>query len=268
MKELENLKIGFIGAGNMGGAILKGIVESGTVNKTQIYVSEFLESVKQKWDSYGVNVAISNKKLAEVCDVVFLAVKPQMMRQALSDCAEELADKFVITIAAGMTADTIRTLSGAKRVLRIMPNTPAMVGKGATLVCNDLGLAEDEMKVATTLLSSLGTVSLVPEKLIDAGSAISGCGPAFVAMFIEAMADGGVREGLPRATAYELAAQTVLGTAELYMKTDMLPAGIKDMVTSPGGTTIEGVYQLEKGGMRAAVMDAVHEASEKNKKLA
>ncbi len=268
MKNIENLKIGFIGAGNMGGAILKGIVESGTVAKNQIYVSEFSEVIKRKWDEYGVNIAVSNRKLAEICDVVFLAVKPQMMRQALADCADELSDKFVITIAAGMTADTIRGISGSKRVLRIMPNVAAMVGCGATLICNDLGLDADEMNVAKTLLESIGTVTLVPEKLIDAGSAISGCGPAFVAMFIEALADGGVREGLPRQSAYELAAQTVMGTAKLYMDTDIIPAGIKDMVTSPGGTTIEGVYQLEKGGMRAAVMDAVHEASEKNKKLA
>jgi pyrroline-5-carboxylate reductase len=153
------------------------------------------------------------------------------------------------------------------RVLRTMPNTPAMVRQGAFALCSDCDLTQEERQIAEEIFSRLGTALWVPEQLMDAVCGLSGSGPAYVAMLIEAMADGGVREGLPRQLACQLAAQTVMGTAQMYLELGLEPARIKDMVTSPAGTTIEGCYALEKAGFRGAVIDAVHAGTERSKEL-
>ncbi|MBO5247657.1 MAG: pyrroline-5-carboxylate reductase [Eubacterium sp.] len=268
MSEKITKRIGFIGCGNMGGAILKGIVQSGIAQKEQIYVYDISEEAQEAMRAYGVRVMVNNEQVCKAADIIFLAVKPQYMKETLATTKRALDDKCVISIAAGLSAERIRAMiDGKPRVLRTMPNTPAMVLSGAFALCSDCDLTEDEKKEAELLFQPLGIVEWVPEALIDAVCGVSGSGPAYVAMFIEAMADGGVREGLPRATAYKLAAQTVMGTAQMYLESGMHPGAMKDMVTSPAGTTIEGCYALEKGGMRAAVMDAVHVGAEKSREL-
>lgn len=261
-------KIGFIGCGNMGGAILKGIVKSGSVKKEQIYVYDVSAAVRDAMRDFGVRVMVNNEEVCKAADIVFLAVKPQYMEQTLVSTKKALDGKCVISIAAGLSSARIRAMTCANpRVLRTMPNTPAMVCSGAFALCSDCDLTDAEKEIAQTLFAPLGMVEWVPEQLIDAVGGVSGSGPAYVAMFIEAMADGGVREGLSREAAYRLAAQTALGTASMYLESGMHPGAIKDMVTSPGGTTIEGCYALEKGGMRAAVMDAVHAGVKKSREL-
>lgn len=268
MSEKITKQIGFIGCGNMGSAIIKGIAESRSVKKEQIYVYDVSAQAQEKMRDFGVHVMEDNEEVCKASDIIFLAVKPQYMAQTLASTKKALEGKCVISIAAGLCAERIRSMIDANvRVLRTMPNTPAMVCSGAFALCSDCDLTEEEKRIAQALLSPLGVVEWVPEHLIDAVCGVSGSGPAYVAMFIEAMADGGVREGLPRATAYKLAAQTVMGTAKMYLESGMHPGMMKDMVTSPAGTTIEGCYALEKGGLRAAVIDAVHVGSERSREL-
>ncbi len=264
----NNQKIGFIGCGNMGGAILRGIVAAGVADKDQIVVYDVSEAVQEEMRAFGVQVLLDNEAVCMAADYIVLAVKPQYMAQTLASTGQALEDKCVISIAAGLSAERIRSMIAAKpRVLRTMPNTPAMVLSGAFALCSDCDLTQEERQTAEMLFAPLGEVVWVPETLIDAVCGVSGSGPAYVAMFIEAMADGGVREGLPRDVAYRLAAQTVMGTAKLYLENGTHPAKLKDMVTSPAGTTIEGCYALEKNGFRAAVMDAVHVGAERSREL-
>ncbi len=264
------MKVGFIGCGNMGGAILSGIVNAKVVKPEDIFVFDISKDAMDKAVALGVNACESGKAVAEKSDITFLAVKPQYMADTLLATGDAFSGKAVISIAAGISSAGIRgMLSASKdvRVLRVMPNTPAMVLEGAFGLCSDNDLTDDEKAFAESLFKPLGVVEWVSEKYIDAVVGVSGSGPAYVAMFIEAMADGGVREGLARNTAYKLAAQTVLGTAKMYLESGMHPAAMKDMVTSPAGTTIEGCLALEKGGFRAAVIEAVHESAEKSRNM-
>jgi pyrroline-5-carboxylate reductase len=263
-------RIGFIGCGNMGGAMVKGILEGDCLQDggTQISVYDISTGALEAIQALGVQVMENNEQVAEAADLIFLAVKPQFMKETLASTGHALKDKCVISIAAGLSSGTIREMLPVPvRLLRTMPNTPALVQMGVFALSSDCDLTDEERQIAETVFSCMGTVQWVPERLMDAVCGVSGSGPAYVAMFIEAMADGGVREGLPRKTAYELAAQTVLGTAQMYLELDMQPAQIKDMVTSPAGTTIEGCYALEKNGFRGAVMDAVHAGAERSRKL-
>lgn len=261
-------KIGFIGAGNMGSAILKGIVESKTVAKENIFVYDVSPAIREKMQEYGVRVVADNETLGSLSDVVILAVKPQYMKETLASAGNALEGKCVISIAAGLSSEKLREMiDGKVRLLRTMPNTPAMVYAGAFALCNDSDLTEEEKQMAQQLFAPLGIVEWVPEHLIDAVCGVSGSGPAYVAMFMEAMADGGVREGLPRATAYQLAAQTVMGTAKWYLESGTHPGVMKDMVTSPAGTTIAGCAALEKNGLRNAVIEAVHAGTIRSKEL-
>ena len=263
-----NKKIGFIGCGNMGGAILYGALESGILPKENAYVYDISPAMMDKAAGWGVNLANDDEDLCEKCDIILLAVKPQNAAEALEMCKKALDGKAMMSIVAGVTVERLRNMiDGTPRILRLLPNTPAMVFEGAFAVCSDNDFTEEELEIAKAIYSSIGIIEMVPEKLIDAACALNGGGPAFVAMFIEAMADGGVKQGLPRATAYRLAAQTALGTAKMILETDLHPGQIKDMVTSPGGTTIEGCEALERGGMRSAVIDCINKAAEKSKKL-
>ena len=234
-------KIGWIGCGNMGGAILRGALESGVISKDDAIVYDIKEEMMDKAKGWGAALGESDADVCGKCDIVLLAVKPQQAKEALAQCGEALDGKALISIVAGVTVERLRgMISGNARILRVMPNTPAMVFEGAFALCADNDLASEEMAAAEELFRSIGVVEKVPETLIDAVCGLSGGGPAYVAMFIEAMADGGVKQGLPRATAYRLAAQTCLGTAKMILDMDIHPGQLKDMVTSPGGTTIEG----------------------------
>ena len=261
-------KIGIIGCGNMGGAILYGALESGIITCEQAYVYDINPAMMDKAEKWGVNLAKSDADVFQKSDIVLLAVKPQNAAEALSQCQKELDGKAMMSIVAGVTVERLRNMiDGLPRILRIMPNTPAMVFEGAFALCSDNDFTEEELDAAKSICEAIGIVELVPEHLIDAVCGLSGGGPAYAAMFIEAMADGGVKQGLPRATAYRLAAQTCLGTAKMILEKGIHPGQLKDMVTSPGGTTIEGCEALERGGMRYAVIDCINAGTEKSKRL-
>lgn len=261
-------KIGIIGCGNMGGAILYGALESGVLLKEHAFVYDTNPAMMEKAEKWGVNLAADDEAVCKNADIILLAVKPQNAAEALSMCGNALDDKAMMSIVAGVTAERLQNMvKGTPRILRIMPNTPAMVYEGAFALCSDNDFTAEELADARSICEAIGVVEMIPEHLIDAVCGLSGGGPAYAAMFIEAMADGGVKQGLARPTAYRLAAQTCLGTAKMILKTGIHPGELKDMVTSPGGTTIEGCEALERGGMRAAVIDCINVASEKSKKL-
>lgn len=263
-----NQKLGVVGVGNVGGAILYGALESGVVAKENVYVYDINPAMMEKAAAWGVNLAASDEEVCEKSDIILMAVKPQQAQVAFDMCKKALDGKAMMSIVAGITVERLRNMiDGNPRVLRIMPNTPAMVYEGAFALCTNNDFTEEELSAAKEIYTSIGIVEMLSENLIDAVCGLSGGGPAYVAMFIEAMADGGVKQGLPRATAYRLAAQTCLGTAKLMMEKNMHPGQIKDMVTSPAGTTIEGCEKLEVGGMRGAVIECINAATEKSKKL-
>ncbi len=261
-------KVGIIGCGNMGGAILYGALESGILSEDDVYVYDINPAMMEKASSWGVHLSRNDEDVCQNADLILLAVKPQNAAEALAQCKKALEGKALMSIVAGVTVSRLQAMiDGTPRILRIMPNTPAMVFEGAFALCSDNDFTNEELEAAKSLYSSIGIVELVPEHLIDAVCGLSGGGPAYVSMFIEAMADGGVKQGLPRKTAYRLAAQTCLGTAKMILEMNIHPGELKDMVTSPGGTTIEGCEALEKGGMRAAVMECINAGAEKSKQL-
>lgn len=261
-------KVGIIGCGNMGGAILYGALESGILSKDDVYVYDINPTMMEKASGWGVHLSRNDEDVCQNADLILLAVKPQNAAEALAQCKKALEGKALMSIVAGVTVSRLQAMiDGTPRILRIMPNTPAMVFEGAFALCSDNDFTNEELEAAKSLYSSIGIVELVPEHLIDAVCGLSGGGPAYVSMFIEAMADGGVKQGLPRKTAYRLAAQTCLGTAKMILEMNIHPGELKDMVTSPGGTTIEGCEALEKGGMRAAVMECINAGAEKSKQL-
>ena len=261
-------KIGVIGCGNMGGAILKGALASGVLSPEQAYVYDISPAAREVAHNLGVNVMANDEEVCKESDIILLAVKPQNAAEALEQCKKALDGKALMSIVAGVTVERLQNMiDGTPRILRIMPNTPALVFEGAFALCSDNDFTDEELTAAKAIYEKLGIVEMIPEKLIDAVCGLSGGGPAWVAMFIEAMGDAGVKNGLPRATAYRLAAQTCLGTAKMVLETGKHPGELKDMVTSPGGTTIEGCEALERGGMRFAVMDCVNVATEKSKRL-
>ena len=261
---------GFIGIGNMGGAIAAAAAKAH--DPKDIWVSAgHPERAKAFAEEFGM-VASTNEEIAKSCKFVILGVKPQFMGGvlgALRPILEVRTDCVLVTMAAGMTMQQIANLvGGGYPVIRIMPNTPARIGKGVIQYdWNDRCMKAD-VEEFLSILDHAGWVSHLPERRIDAGSAVSGSGPAFAAMFIEAMADGGVICGLPRATAMEYAAQTLIGTAELMRQSADHPAKMKDAGRSPGGSTLQGVRALEKGGFRSAVTEAIIATWEKNKEFA
>lgn len=258
--------VGIIGTGAMGGAVARLI--AGSQPETALLLSNRTpEKAARLAEELSARVS-TNEEIAKTCGMIFLAVKPQMMPDVLSALAPILAkrtDRFVlVTMAAGLTTDTIRSLAGGEYpVIRMMPNTPIAVGAGIITYCGN-GAADAELAAFAALLRDAGTLDPIPEHLIDATSAIAGCGPAFVDLFLEALADGAVACGLPRAKALLYAAQTVEGAAKTARETGEHPGRLKDVVCSPAGSTIQGVRALEKGGMRSAVMEAVIAAYEKN----
>ncbi|WP_117434913.1 pyrroline-5-carboxylate reductase [Bifidobacterium simiarum] len=259
--------IGVIGFGNMGGAIISGAIEHGVVAPADVTIYDPNASAIERVKALGANPAADEREVIEASDVVLLAVKPQMFAAAAAKCGS-FDGKAILSIMAGVTADRIReTVEGSPRVMRLMPNTPALVGAGAFALDADSDFTDEEKTFAKELFESLGIVEFVPEHLLDAVTGLSGSAPAFVAVFIEALADGGLLEGLPRATAYRLAAQTCLGEAKLILDKGMTPAAAKDMVTSPAGTTIAGYSVLEEAGFRGTVMKAVSAAAQRSREL-
>ncbi len=264
------MKIGFIGLGNMAQAIIGGMLEQGIVAEAEICGSAKTQKTRDAVrEKFHIDVKASNAAVAEEAQTLVLAVKPQFLGEVIEEIKYALQpDTLVISIAAGKTLAWLEQAFGRQvKLVRCMPNTPALVGEGCTGVCTSSAVSAEETNYSIRLMESFGKASLVEERLMDAVGAVSGSSPAYVFLFIEAMADAGVAAGMPRAQAYEFAAQAVYGSAKLVLETGKHPGELKDMVCSPGGTTIEGVRVLEEAGFRGAVMDALLATVEKSKKM-
>lgn len=262
------MKLGFIGAGNMGSAILQGILRSHTLPAASICVSRKHPERSDGLAAQGVFVTSDNRALVSASDCIILAVKPVYVPEVIERILDLLHGKFVISIVAGYSFDMLSSmLPPDARFVRVMPNTPLAVGEGMSLMSSRCTCTDEEFAFARSLFEAAGKVAVVEDRVFTAANGISGCGPAFVYAFIEALADGGVRYGVPRALAYELASQTLIGAARMVLETGEHPGRLKDAVCSPGGTTIEGIYALEKGGMRSAVIEAVGATVEKTLRL-
>lgn len=274
------MKIGFIGLGNMATAIIGGLVGESAVleDGTRLNAADIIGSAKTEAtcrtqaERYGIATTTNNREVAEAADVLVLAVKPVFFPEVIEEIRDAVRpDTLVISIAAGLTLERIAALFQRNLatfpLIRCMPNTPALVNAGCTAVVPGPGASDGNIDTCLALMGSCGQTIVIPERLMDAASAVAGSSPAFVFMFIEALADGAVAAGMPRAQAYEFAAAAVAGSAQLVLETGRHPADLKDMVCSPGGTTIEGVKALEEGGFRASIMNAINACVQKSKQL-
>ena len=249
------MKIGFLGAGAMGGAILSGALETGVVKAENVYVYDISEQIKAKYRDLGCTIVSSNEELGSLSDIVVCSLKPQYAQSGLKELGNTLDGKALISIMAGVTTETLREWTeGDFRLLRLMPNTPALVGAGAFALDSGTDLTAEEKDFAEKLFSSIGIVEWMPEHLIDTACGLSGAGPAYIYLVIEA-------------TAQRLAAQTVFGAAKMVLETGKHPGELKDMVCSPGGNTIVGVGTLEQHSVRGAFIDTVARATERAQEL-
>ncbi len=262
-------KIGFIGGGKMAESLIKGIINAEIVQAENIYVGEpdvkrrsFLQAVIDK------NALSGNGEVVDICQTIILAVKPDIMQTVAGEIAPILTDRhLLISIAPGIALEWLRKAFGVDRIVRAMPNTPAIVGSGATAFCTAQACSQDDIESSHQIFSAVGLCIQVREQLMDAVTGLSGSGPAYALMTIQALSDGGVKMGLPREDATRLAAQTMLGAANLVLSTEEHPEKLKDMVTTPGGTTIAGVHALERRGLRNALIDAVEAATAKSSEM-
>lgn len=262
-------KISFVGGGRMAEALISGVLSSRSCRADQVHVADpdmaRLDHLKSR---YGIQIGLTNHEAVVSGDVVVLAVKPQMTAEVLKEIGNVLAKRLVISVVAGVRLGRMIDACGPQaRVIRAMPNTPAMVGEGMTALAIGPGVGENEVACARQIFESVGRVVMVDERFMDAVTGLSGSGPGYVFLMIEAMADGGVKMGLPRGTACLLAAQTVLGAARMVLETGQHPASLKDQVASPGGTTIAGLHRLEQGGLRGLLMDTVEAATKRSQEL-
>jgi pyrroline-5-carboxylate reductase len=263
-------RIGFVGTGQMGRALAGGFVRAGLVSPEQVIgcdpsaaaAEQFLAAIPD------ATVVASNSAVIADAEVVFLAIKPQQIESVLREIAAAGShEALFVSIAAGVPLAKLTRWLGSDRVIRVMPNTPCLIGKGASGYCAGPGASSEDRKLVGELLGSVGLATEIPEKLMDALTAVSGSGPAYVYTFIEALSDGGVKMGLPRDVATALAAHTVLGAADMVLETNEHTAVLRDRVTSPGGTTIAGLAAMEQGGFRAAVLAAVEAAARRSLEL-
>ncbi|MEB2705384.1 pyrroline-5-carboxylate reductase [Citrobacter koseri] len=263
-------KIGFIGCGNMGKAILGGLIASGQVLPGQIWVyTPSPDNVAALHDRYGINAAQSAQDVAQVADIVFGAVKPGIMIKVLSEISSSLnKDSLVVSIAAGVTLDQLaRALGHDRKIVRAMPNTPSLVNAGMTSITPNALVTPEDTADVLNIFRCFGEAEVIAESMIHPVVGVSGSAPAYVFMFIEAMADAAVLGGMSRAQAYQFAAQAVMGSAKMVLETGKHPGELKDMVCSPGGTTIEAVRVLEERGFRASIIEAMAKCMEKSEKL-
>lgn len=254
------MKIGFIGCGNMGTAMVKGILDSGKCKGSEIMISaKTAQSLEKKKTELGVLTSQDNRAVAEFADLLFLAVKPQFYEEVLKEIRDSVrAGQLIISIAPGKTlAWLAEQIGNDKKIIRTMPNTPAMVKEGMMGMCVNENVTEEETALVCDICSGFSKTEVIAEHLMDVVTAVSGSSPAYVFMFIEAMADAAVAGGMPRKQAYTFAAQAVLGSAKMVLETGMHPGELKDMVCSPAGTTIQAVRVLEEKGLRSAVFEAM-----------
>jgi pyrroline-5-carboxylate reductase len=267
---LASHTIGFIGAGNRAEALIRGLVRGGHVPATSIVASaprkERLDELKRE---YGIDVTTRNSEVVQRCGVVVLSVKPQILSKVLVEVGPQIkAGTLVVSIAAGVDTETIEeSLTDGVRVVRAMPNTPALVGAGATAVSAGKHASEADLATARAMFDAVGITVELEEGQLDAVTGLSGSGPAYIFLILEALADAGVKVGLSRRNAQRLAAQTVMGSAKLLLETDEHPGKLKDMVTSPGGTAIAGLHTLEEGGLRTTLINAVETATKRAREL-
>ena len=267
---MEGKTIGFIGCGNMGGAMIGGILKAGLTSASQILVADLnTAKLAEMEKEYGIAVTTDGREVAAKSDYLVLAVKPNVYEAVIASIKDLLSAKQVlISIAAGQSLAAIAKMAGETvKVVRVMPNTPALVEAGMAAICPN-GLVEAaELEDVQAIFGSFGLAEIVPEYLIDGVVGISGSSPAYAFMFIEALADAGVLAGMPRQQAYRFAAQSLYGSAKMVLETGKHPGELKDMVCSPGGTTIEAVAELEARGFRSAVINAVNKCVEKSKAM-
>jgi pyrroline-5-carboxylate reductase len=265
-----NKKVGIIGCGNMGEALIKGLVNSRLVSKKNLFVSDVREGcLKNLKESYGISTFLSNREVVSKSDIIILAVKPQVIEGVLKEIATAVKPShLIISVAAGITLRFLSKHLGEKaKVIRAMPNTPALVQEGVTALCSGKGIQEEDLQTAQKIFQSVGKVVIVDESLMDAVTGLSGSGPAYFLFILEALIDAGVKMGLSRETATILTVQTCLGTMKLLLATSEHPAKLKDKVTSPGGTTIYGLHALEEGGVRGSLISAVEAATMRSREL-
>lgn len=262
--------IGFIGAGNMGCAMIGGILDSSIATTSQIIASAHSSATLEKIKAqFSIETTLSNETVAERSDILFLAVKPNKFDEVIPQISSHVKSScIVVSIAAGKTLASIENTFGKEvKVIRAMPNTPALVGEAMSALCANAAVTAEELEQVQELFNCFGKSEIIPEQLMDAVVGVSGSSPAYVYMFIEAMADAAVADGMPRAQAYKFAAQSVYGAAKMVLETGKHPGVLKDAVCSPGGTTIEAVAALEKGGFRDTIISAQRACSQKSKDM-
>ncbi|MCP4133430.1 MAG: pyrroline-5-carboxylate reductase [bacterium] len=267
MSQLKSKTIGCIGMGNMGTAIISGL--SAKMPAENLIIHDIdpnkLDSLSAK---YGVVTAESDRSLVTESNIVIIAVKPAVVSSVLMQVKDLVADSIIVSVAAGITIDSIEKVIGSStRVIRVMPNTPALIDEGMSVLSSNKNIDDKSLSIVEEIFSEIGKVLVLPESMMDAVTGLSGSGPAYAFTFIQAMTDGGVKMGIPRDKAIILAAQTLLGSARLVLDSVEDPIALRGKVTSPGGTTIDGVHILEKAGFSGIVMDAVEAATLKSKKL-
>ncbi len=264
---MKEMQWGFIGCGNMAKAMIRGMVEHHAVEAAQVMASDALATAMEPVQALGVQTTGDNKEVAAKSRYLVLAVKPMFYPAVIAQIAPVIdQDTVVVTIAAGQEIAAMEQQFGKPvKLIRTMPNTPAMVGEGMTAICPNGNVTEEELEEMKKAFSAFCLVEQVPERLMDAVTAVSGSSPAYVFLFIEAMADAAVQQGMPRAQAYRFAAQAVLGSAKMVLETGKHPGELKDMVCSPAGTTIAAVKVLEEKGFRGAVMDAMEACADVSK---
>lgn len=264
-----NNRIGFIGCGNMGKAMLGALVKNTDIDNDNIIVSTKTEKSRKLIEAeYMVKATLNNTEVVEKSDIIFLAVKPHFYEDIIKEIKDLVDDKIIVSIAAGITIDKMEKLFDKEvKIIRTMPNTPALVGEGMSAICFNKNISNDELELVCKLYNLFGKYELLEESDFDAFIALCGSSPAYVFMFIEAMADAAVKLGIPRQKAYKMAEQSILGSAKLALETGKHPGELKDMVCSPRGTTIEAVIELENKGFRSAVISAMEKCAEKSKKM-
>lgn len=262
--------IGFIGCGNMGKSMVLGLLKSNKVSKDDLIIStKSVESKERLEKELGVKCTLNNSEVAKASDILFLAVKPNMYENVISEVKEYISnEKIIVTIAAGINIiDVEQWLGKEHKIIKTMPNTPAVVGEGMSAICSNTLVTEEELNLVCSLYEGFGKYEILPEKDFHGFIALCGSSPAYVFMFIEAMADAAVKFGIPRVKAYKMAEQAILGSAKLALETGKHPGELKDMVCSPGGTTIEAVTELENQGFRNSIIKAMEKCVDKSKNM-
>lgn len=264
---MARYRLGIVGYGNMGAAIARGLVSAGVFAAGDMAVYDPFAVACDAARADGLAVLDTSADIGASCDTALVAVKPKMVAGVVDEITATSNRVLIVSIAAGVTLAALEKQSAEKPVIRVMPNTPCQTGAGASAVSRGANATDKDVESALTIMGALGLAVEVPEELMDAVTGLSGSGPAYVALVIDALTDGGVKAGLPRPTALALAAQTVFGAAKMIRDENLTPSALRDMVTSPGGTTIAGVSALESWGVRAAFIDAVEAATERSREL-